>query len=124
MEARATRRKFLESSRARLSENLADLNHRFEIEVRRLREEILAARALRGEVREASLANNEGGQASRAAQAAADLQQQQNEEVKRLVGEAVRVSPKGRRVRDLMAQIEQAEQRITAIDSELGVLEG
>ena len=51
-------------------------------------------------------------------------QQQENEEVKRLVGEAVRVSPKGRRVRDLMAQIEQAEQRITAIDSELGVLEG
>ena len=116
------RRKFLLKSRGRLCEHVADLNRRFEVEVRRLREEIVAARTLRGEVREAHAAGADDPEAPHAVEAAVELEQQENEQVKRLVAEAVRVSPKGRRVRELMERIEETEQRIKDMDAELASL--
>ncbi len=120
MNSRVLRRRFLEKSRARLRERLAELNRRFELEVRRLRDEVVAARTLRGEARWMPQTHiNDEAQASRAAEAVRNLQQQENEEVKRLVAQAVRMSAKGEQVRELMADIEETESRIKAIEAEL-----
>jgi len=120
MNSRVLRRRFLEKSRARLRERLAELNRRFELEVRRLRDEVVAARTLRGEARWVTRADiDDEAQASRAAEAVRNLQQQENEEVKRLVAQAVLMSAKGEQVRELMADIEETESRIKAIEAEL-----
>lgn len=120
MNPRVLRRRFLEKSRARLHQKLAELNHRLELEVRRLRDEVVAARALRGEARWTAQTHiNDEAQAARAAEAARNLQKQENEDVKRLVAQAVRMSAKGRRVRELIAHIEETESRIRVVEAEL-----
>lgn len=123
------RQRFLIASREALANRLAQLNEEFRIEVLRVSEEIAAARHLRGERLEASedlytAAKDGREEISRLArQRLTQMAKEESETIKELTYRAVRHPAKGKRLRELLGEIEQVEQRLKGLERSLSQLE-
>ena len=119
---------FLADSRRVLADRLRQLNEEFRVEVRRVSDEIVAARLLRGERLQAPeeiriQAEDQREEVSRRAkERLAQIDKAESEAVKELTS-AVALHPvKGKRLRELQRAIEGLEEKIEALESQISQL--